>query len=316
MTSRVLHLDHSLNPGFDDILVGAPHFESAPEHVNEGKVYLFLGSESGLRNEPEWTYECNLSNASCGYAVDTAGDVNGDDYDDIIIGASHYDNQEINEGAALVFYGSVDGPTDWVNWITEIDQDEAWFGVSVASAGDVNGDTYDDVIVGSSKFDPGVGQTDFGAAFVYMGSPSGPSLSFDWAAYGIEEYSGFGRSVRSAGDVNQDGYADVLIGAYQFGQNGGDFQPNEGAVYLYLGSAFGLQSETNWWAYGNKAETDFGFSAGPAGDVNGDGGDDVIVGAPIYKFDEKTVSGRAFVYLNTFAGDQDNEIYIPMVIGP
>ena len=300
--------------GFDDVIIGAPYYESSSEQNNEGKVYVYLGSETGPGEDPDWIYECNLPNSSCGYAVNAAGDVNGDGYGDIVVGTPHYDNLETNEGAVLLFYGSEDGPSLWANWIADINQQEAWFGVSVASAGDVNKDGYADLIVGASSYDLSEDRTDFGAAFVYLGSPTGPGLTFDWVAYGGEEYSGFGRSVASAGDINQDGFSDVIIGAYLLGQSGSNLQPDEGAVYVYTGSSTGVGTAPSWWAYGNKAETYFGFSAAPAGDVNGDGGIDIIVGAPKYRT-ETEIFGRVFVFLNTLPNGQPHKVFIPLVIG-
>ena len=285
--------------GYDDVLISAPRYESSSAQSDEGKVYLYLGSENGLAADPDWTYECNLAASSCGYALASAGDINGDGYDDIIVGTPHYDSPLTNEGAALIFLGSATGPSLTANYILEQNQAEAWFGVSVAAAGDVNQDGYADMIVGASLYDQDETHPNVGAAFLYLGSPTGPGAHAAWVSYGSEEYSQFGRSVRAAGDINRDGYADVLIGAPLFGQNGSEYQPDEGAVFLFKGKSSGLQSDFHWSAYGNKAETKFGFSAGGAGDINGDGGDDIIVGAPDYKFDEKTVMGRVFVYLNT-----------------
>ena len=138
------------NDGYADILISAPHYEDTLEHVNEGKAYLFLGSATGPGNQPDWTYQCNSPNSSCGYAVGAAGDVDNDNYDDFLIGAPHYDNPDVNEGAAFLFLGAPDGPADTADWTMEGNQEEAWFGNAVASAGDANGDGFSDVIVGSS----------------------------------------------------------------------------------------------------------------------------------------------------------------------
>ena len=80
---------------------------------------------------------------------------------------------------------------------------------------------------------------DVGAAFLYLGSTNGPGSSYNWMAYGSEEYSWFGHSVSTAGDTNRDGFSDILIGAYLLGQNGEENQPNEGAAYLFIGGASG-----------------------------------------------------------------------------
>jgi hypothetical protein len=97
----------------------------------------------------------------------TAGDVNGDGFSDVIVGASVYDNGETDEGRAFVYHGSGSGLSFTPNWTAESNQATALFGTSVATAGDVNGDGFSDVIVGAF-FDNG--QTDEGRAFVYYGN--------------------------------------------------------------------------------------------------------------------------------------------------
>ena len=298
--------------GYDDVIIGAPYYESSAEEINEGKVYLFLGSAAGLATTPDWVFECDTANASCGYAVNTAGDINHDGYDDVIVGVPHYDNPATNAGAALIFFGSAQGLGDVPTWITGSDQEDAWFGESVAPAGDVNGDGFDDILIGASHLNRSDQLLDYGAAFIYLGSPTGIVSDYDWISYGSEQYSGFGRSVQSAGDINQDGFDDVLIGAYLFGQNGSLNQPDEGAAFLYIGGASGMRTSSIWAAYGEKAEAWFGFSAGAAGDINGDGGADLIVGAPKYRFDDRTIMGRAFVYFNTLE-EFNYQVFIPFV---
>jgi hypothetical protein len=306
------------NDGFADVIVGAPNYESEAEHTNEGKAYLYLGSETGLEQNPDWSYECNLSSARCGHAVSSAGDVNHDGYADIILGAPNYDRLWTDDGVALLFFGTPQGLSDTPNQTFGGEQENAEFGASVAAAGDVNGDSYDDVVVGAPAYDLDTDHQNLGAAFIYLGSPSGPDSNFDWAAYGAEEFSGFGKSVGAAGDVNQDGFSDVIVGAYKFGQNGGIDQPDEGAAFLYLGGFSGPQSTYRWSAYGDKAEAWFGYSLGTAGDINGDGKTDIIIGAPNYRFDEKTLMGRAFVFLNTSSTSEttDQTIFLPIILKP
>jgi len=304
--------------GFADVIVGAPYFGSEAQQSSEGKTYLYLGSETGLAQNPAWSYECDLSSSKCGYAVSSAGDVNNDSYSDIIIGAPNYDRFWLDEGAALLFLGSSQGLSNTPDRTFSGGQENGAFGTSVATAGDVNGDTYDDVIVGAPTYDQDATHLNWGAAFIYLGSPSGPDSNFDWITYGASEYSWYGISVGSAGDINQDGFSDLLIGAYKYGQNGGLDQPDEGAAFLYLGGYAGPQSTYRWSAFGNKADAWFGYSLGTAGDINGDGKADVIVGAPNYRFDEKTVMGRAFVFLNASSTSEttSHTIFLPAVTKP
>ena len=304
--------------GYADILVGAPEYENIQEQANEGKVYLFLGSENGPGKTPDWTYQGDSVGAKCGHALAAAGDVDGDHYDDILIGAPNIDSPELNEGAALLFLGSPDGPGEVADWQVESNQADAWFGEAVASAGDVNRDGFSDVIVGSAHYNLDEDHIDTGAAFVYLGSDQGLSTTAAWIAYGAEQYSGFGHTVSAAGDVDQDGFSDLLVGAYKYGQTGAGTQPDEGAAYIFTGGALGPSPEAGWSAFGNKAEAWFGFSARVAGDINGDGSPDILIGAPQYRFDEKTVMGRAYLYLNNVSGEinTNHQVFIPIMFSP
>ncbi len=183
-----------------------------------------------LSTTANWTAESNQADARFGVSVSTAGDVNGDGYSDVIVGARLYDNGETDEGIAFVYYGSASGLSTTANWTAESNQVGAQFGYSVSTAGDVNGDGYSDVIVGANLYDNG--QTNEGAVFVYYGSASGLSTTANWTAESDQVNAQFGFSVSTAGDVNGDGYSDVIVGAYLY-DNG---QTDEGAVFVYYGN--------------------------------------------------------------------------------
>jgi hypothetical protein len=108
-----------------------------------------------LSTTPDWTAESNQAGAQFGFSVASAGDVNGDGFSDVIVGAWLFDNGETDEGRAFVYHGSASGLSTTPNWTAESNQAGAWFGYSVASAGDVNGDGFSDVIVGARLFDNG-----------------------------------------------------------------------------------------------------------------------------------------------------------------
>jgi hypothetical protein len=221
--------------------------------------------------------------------VATAGDVNGDGYADVIVGAPYYANGQTDEGRASVYHGSASGLSITAKWTAESDQADAKFGNAVATAGDVNGDGFADVIVGAPNYDNG--QTDEGRASVYHGSAGGLSATPNWTSESDQDSAKFGNSVAIAGDVNGDGYADVIVGAPNY-DNG---QTDEGRVFVYHGSASGLSTTANWTAESDQASAYFGYSVATAGDVNGDGYADVIVGAPNYD-NGQADEGRAFVY--------------------
>ena len=270
-------------------------------------MQVFFGATTGLTTTRVFTFESNQVGALFGASVSTAGDVNCDGRDDVIVGAPQYDHGEIDEGAAFVFYGATDGISTTYT-ILDSDQTGAEFGTAVSTAGDVNGDGGDDVIVGAPLYDDAL--VDVGAAFVFFGSPSGVQTAPFRVITGPATGTQFGAAVGSAGDINRDGYDEVIVGAPSYT---GD-QSLEGAAFVYLGSASGLSVSPIWHGEGNKADTRFGFAVGSAGDVTGDQRVDLIVGAPQYR-NNTDIRGRAFVYFGTGnVTNLDHYIYIPLVL--
>jgi hypothetical protein len=257
--------------GYDDVIVGGDQYKEFT-----GRVYVYLGSASGLQGNPAFLGTGEDVNNHYGYAVGTAGDINGDGVVDAIAGAYHHANFR---GRAYVYLGSSDGLAEPASFVLNGEGPDDYFGRSVATAGDVNGDGYDDVIVGAQAYD-----TSTGRAYLYTGGPTGLSASPASVLTGEGPSDSFGQSVGSAGDVNGDGYDDVIVGAHSL-SNGA------GRIYVYSGSGSGLEATPSFVATGEDQGDRFGFAVGTAGDVNGDGYDDVIAGA--YGARE----GRGYVYV-------------------
>jgi hypothetical protein len=276
------------NDGFSDVVIGASSYTNG--EVLEGGAFLYLGSAVGLAPGVAWIGESDQLNAFYGTVVSSAGDVNGDGYSDVIVGADRYDNGEEDEGRAYLYLGSAAGLPGPADWIGEVNQPYGRLGTSVGTAGDVNNDTYADVLVGAFEYDNGVGAE--GMAFVFHGSATGPATTANWTSAPGQLGARFAWSASTAGDVNGDGYADVVVGAYNW-DNG---ENNEGAAFLYQGSSSGLSTTAVWMGESNQDTSLYGYSVKNAGDVNGDGAADVIVGAHGFANGE-TNEGKAFVYL-------------------
>jgi hypothetical protein len=229
--------------GYSDVIVGVPWYDnpesSADDAVYDGNAFVYHGSETGLNTDPAWAFEDLYTNSEFGIAVSTAGDVNGDGYSDVIIGAYKYTETPWvtpwREGAVFVYHGSSTGLTSSLaDWIAVGGQEQAKFGLSVSTAGDVNGDGYSDVIIGAPNFTDDQAQE--GAAFVYYGGATGLAAgAADWAMGSNQGRSGYGFSVSTAGDVNGDGYSDVIVGAPTYN----DGTIDEGAAFVYLGNGGG-----------------------------------------------------------------------------
>ncbi len=294
--------------GFDDLIVGTRWAD--PGGTDSGAAYVLFGKAGGFASTIDLstldgTNGFRLDGAAAddrvGFSVSSAGDLNGDGFGDLIVGAHGADLGGTNSGAAYVLFGASGGFASTIELSTldgtngfRLDGAAAFdfAGVSVSSARDVNGDGFDDLIIGALRPDPG--GTDSGAAYVLFGASGGFASTIDLST--LDGTNGFrldgaaandfaGYSVSSARDVNGDGFGDLIVGAY-YGGPGGN---SAGAAYVLFGAAGGFAPSidlgaldgTNGFRMDGAAAFDYaGFSVSSAGDVNGDGFGDLTVGAP------------------------------------
>jgi len=277
--------------GFSDVVVGAPLMDIG--EFEKGKTFIYYGSAAGPSPTPDVTGEPDQGGSLFGFSVSTAGDVNSDGYSDVIVGAKTYHNPIYQQGTTFIYLGSAAGLSPVPNWKAGSLGSLVFlasFGSSVSAAGDVNGDGKDDIIAGAMKFD-NLEIVDEGKVFAYYGTATIPSFTANWATESNQSYAFMGSSVAGAGDVNNDGFADVIFGSERYDSG----QVNEGKAFVYLGSPTGLGNSAVWSAEGNQQEAWFGSLVSPAGDVNGDGYADVIVGSFLYS-NGQSAEGKVFVY--------------------
>jgi len=227
-----------------------------------------------------------------GISAASVGDVNGDGYDDFVVGA-HFYPSEGGQGRAYLFFGgpAIDTVADLVI-STPTGNNIAWFGISVAAAGDFNGDGYPDFIIGARN----AGQP--GKAYIFYGGPvldATPDVTLTGEITG--SFSWFGNSVASAGDVNGDGFDDVIVGAPAYGPGGSQV----GRAYVFFGGN-APDSIADRVFTGTNAGDELGWVVGSAGDMNGDGHPDVFATAPRY-YSGSTDPGGVYVWLGGPAFD-------------
>jgi FG-GAP repeat len=297
--------------GFDDVIVGAPLDDpdgsAASGPVDQGggppppkgsaRVY------SGIDGTLLYTFIGDDFGDQFGFSVSHAGDVNGDGFDDLIVGAKDDDNNGTSSGSARVFSG-VDGSTLYTfNGTNGLD----YFGFSVSGAGDANGDGFDDLIVGA--YGGGINGTNSGSATLFSGADG--SVLFSASGDGPNDF--FGIRVRGTGDVNGDGFDDCVVGAPNDDNNGLD----SGSVRVLSG----FDGSALYSFDGDSPQDRFGNAVSGAGDVNNDGFADFIVGAD-GDDDNGPQSGSARVFsgfdgsvLLSFFGDISNALFGSPVSG-
>ena len=293
-----------------------------------------------------------------GFSVSGAGDVNGDGFDDLIVGAPRGDDGGINAGEAYVVFGKASdfgSPPDSTGrrvvdlaslaagdgFIIQGDMPDDRAGISISGAGDVNGDGFADLIVGASGGDANM-RGDAGEAYVVFGKQGdfGDDVSIplsdgsmvvrrvlDLASLAARD--GFiiqgdaggdqaGFSASGAGDVNGDGFADLIVGASRADVNRSGLSSNDaGEAYLVFGKPSGFGSDMGgrqvveleslaagdgFIIQGDAVDDRAGISASGAGDVNGDGFADLIVGASYADDEDSTSTGEAYLVFGKASG--------------
>lgn len=272
--------------GTVDLVVGVPGADPG-SRANAGFARVF---RSGLADA---TINGAIAGDRLGSTMAGLGDVNGDGYADVALGApSASPGGRAGAGLVAIHYGSLSGISASPALVLNGSAAGDALGDGVAGLGDVNGDGYSDVAIGAPLADVG-GMTDAGQVLLFYGSATGLSTTPSRVLSGSVANARFGASVRSAGDVNNDGYSDVIIGA--------PLEPNAailgaGAVHLFLGTSAGVGATATSIHRGTTADENFGRSASSAGDVNNDGFDDVIVGAPGADLPSTPNVGAAFLF--------------------
>ncbi|RFB01423.1 beta strand repeat-containing protein [Parvularcula marina] len=283
------------NDGFSDLIVGA-NFADSNGFAENGKTYVVFGGNSfGASVELSSLngangFAVNGANANfdlSGNAVSNAGDVNADGIDDIVISgiAGRY---YVVFGSDQPFSSTIDvSGLNGTNGFTFTGGTSFRNGVSASNAGDINGDGIDDIVVGTGRVNSGTGE-----AYVIFGQAGAFSSTIDASSLngtngfifrGLAQFENLGESVSYAGDINGDGYDDLLIGAYGAGSSFSD-----GQTYVLFGKAGGfsalytradLDGTNGFIIQGGGGAGRIGDAISAAGDVNGDGIDDLLIGA-------------------------------------
>lgn len=308
--------------GLSDFIIGG--YQAWPNGIfHAGRSYVVFGSETGIlansslhsivSGDGSLGFALNGISAEdySGLSVSSAGDVNGDGFDDLLIGAPAADPNGTSSGQSYLVFGRSSGFGANINLSAIVSGDGSLglainglavgdgSGSRVASAGDLNGDGFADIIIGADGADPnGLGGA--GQVYVIFGKASGfPAVTELSAIASGDGSSGFvingigagdttGRAFASAGDINGDGFGDLIVGA-PYADPGG--RSNAGQAYVLYGKASGYSpilelsdivsgdGSLGFAINGIKANDYAGSAVASAGDVNGDGLDDIIVGA-------------------------------------
>ncbi|MEA5577316.1 DUF4114 domain-containing protein [Anabaena sp. UHCC 0451] len=314
--------------GFDDLIIAASNAYTDPNGL-PGKAYIIFGQQdfnsdfdlTSLNGSKGFVINGLTADDYLGFAVSSAGDINNDGIDDIIIGAHFADPNGSGSGRAYIVFGSEEefssnldlSNLDGSNGFIINGQDDDQLGFSVSSAGDVNNDGIDDIIVGAHFASPN-GVYAAGISYVVFGKDGNFDPIFDlstlngnngFAINGIGELNNSGWAVKGVGDVSGDGIDDILVSAKNADPNG----EYSGQNYVIFGKSnftplinLADIDGTNGFVINGKSEGDnLGHSVSGGGDVNGDGISDLILSAPFA--DSATGEGYVIFGINSAPTD-------------
>lgn len=289
--------------GVDDLVVGAPGAEAgtAPD---AGMAYLFYGPVSGSPDlaTADAVFTGGAVSDDAGWAVG-GGDLNGDGWSDVVLSGQDRDDGGVNAGAVYVFYGPLSGtyPTSAADAVVVGENDSGQLGFRLDAAVDLDLDGIDDLVV-SAPDQEGSGAL-AGCTYVFYGPLAGTvdASAADARIYGAAADDTAGHGLDVGGDLDGDGFPDLLIGADENDAAG----PNAGAAYVVYGPPSGNRVLTTYDArLVGEDPQDYAGNAVSVGDVDGDGIADALVSAP-FDDDGGTNAGAVYVVLGPLVGAID-----------
>ena len=294
--------------GLHDLVLGAP--QSSIHGQSSGAAYLVLGTASPASmtlSDADARLEGEAAGDSAGWTVTIAGDVNGDGLDDVLVGAVGEDTGGTDAGAAYLVYGPIEGNVHLSQADVKLvgEEEGDWLGRSVGYGGDVDGDGFADLLVGACY--QAEGAEEAGATYLLYGPfPDGvlDLSAADAKLLGEQEGAIAGRTLEGGGDLNGDGLLDLVIGAPLWDSELG---MRDGVSYVVHGQVWGTHAlvDADARIVGEEPETLSGAWVAIAGDVDADGYDDALFGAPA----ESTngfEAGATYLYYGPVVGDLDH----------
>ena len=285
--------------GNEDFIVGDSYYSGSG--LYSGRAVIYFGGP-----DLQDARVLNLTNGTqysfFGSSVASAGDVNGDGYDDVLVGAYGYTVGSVYYiGAAYLYFGGSQ-MDDTPDLVLCGGQSYGEFGYCVAGAGDLDGDGYDDILIGE-PYNNSAGMYR-GAAYVFSGGADMDAVP-DLVLLGADSYDYLGHSVAGAGDLNGDDRPDIVIGAPGSDVNG----VYSGEARVYFGGP-AMDNSTDLLLAGHGSYDGFGSAAAAAGDLNGDGSGDLVVGAYM-NISAGSYTGAAYVYFGGAALDGRADVVLP-----
>ncbi len=291
--------------GFDDLAVGAP--EQDYQHTDAGALFIYFGPVAAniTADDANALYRGDAGGDMLGYAL-SSGDVNCDGLDDIVVSAPFNDEQNTNTGMVYILYGRTTG---WSFNVSIDNYANASYmgldhsdkvGISVAAEGDVNGDGYDDVVIGAPFVDSGDG--DAGKVYIFFGrrkgwNKQGLVIKANASYNGMERNDRCGHAADSGADMNGDGYDDILVSAPR--SDVGD--ENSGQVFVIFGrrSKWNTNKDitkANVTFTSSKANESIGVSLELVPSINGDIYDEIMIGS----VGNLTDPGTVYLFYGTY----------------
>ena len=276
--------------GYGDVAISANNYSHRFPY--EGAVFVHYGGPEGLRSQPDRVLYGGGRDAWLGFLMSRAGDVNGDGFDDLLVGSPGWTGKhKAALGRVLLYAGGPKGLATEPMWTMEGDRAAGAFGYWVGGAGDVNRDGCNDFAVTQPGWSGRAVRE--GRALLYLGGPHGPGPKPAWTAQGFSNNTGLSTGGAGIGDVNGDSIPDLMFGSGLYSAAADRRQL--GIVGVYLSPRDPRARHPVWYHHGDDAGTPIASWMAPAGDFNGDGLADLVVGqSGWYRGDQR---GRMLLFL-------------------